>query len=113
MVDSTIKKVCADHAPKGKMGQKYLVTGKNLSMRLWEHEASGESKPPTARQYETVGYVIKGRAELQIEGQMMILDPGDSWLIPKGASHSFTILEDFTAIEATYPPAHIHSRDEQ
>lgn len=82
-------------------------------MRLWEDEASGESKPPTAREYETVGYVIKGRAELQIEGQMMILDPGDLWLVPKGTSHSFSILEDLTAIEATHPPAHIHSRDEQ
>jgi quercetin dioxygenase-like cupin family protein len=56
--------------------------------------------------------VIKGRVEIQIEGQTILLDAGDCWVVPKGASHSYTILETFTAIEATHPPAHIHSRGE-
>ena len=94
------------------MGQKYLASGKTVSMRLWEDQPSGESKPPTQREYETVGYVIKGRAELQLEGQMVLLEPGDSWVVPKGASHSYTILEPFTAVEATSPPAQVHGRDE-
>jgi hypothetical protein len=37
---------------------------------------------------------------------------GDSWVVPKGASHSYKILEPFTAVEATLPPAHVHGRDE-
>ena len=53
------------------MGQKYLATGKSLSMRLWEHEKPGEPKSEMRRDYETVGYVIKGRAELHLEGQMV------------------------------------------
>ena len=36
MTDTTIKKVSASHSPKGEMGQKYLVSGKTLTMRLWE-----------------------------------------------------------------------------
>ena len=47
-------------------------------MRLWEAQPRGQSDPPTRRDYETVGYVIHGRAELQLEGQMVLLEPGDS-----------------------------------
>ena len=42
----------------------------------------------------------------------MILEPGDSWLVPAGAEHSYQITDAFTAIEATSPPAHAHGRDE-
>jgi quercetin dioxygenase-like cupin family protein len=111
MVDRSVKKVSSGYSPKGEMGQKYLVSGKALSMRLWEDLPSGTSKEPTQRQYETVGYVIKGRAELQIEGQTILLEPGDAWLVPKGSSHSYCILEPFTAVEATSPPAQVHGRD--
>ncbi len=40
-------------------------------MRMWEDEQPGDAKPAEARDYETVGFVIKGRAELQIEGQIV------------------------------------------
>ena len=94
------------------MGQKYLASGVHVSMRLWENEQPGESKPETAREYETVGYVIDGRAELHIEGQMVLLERGDSWVVPKGSRHTYKILEPFTAVEATYPPGQVHDRDE-
>jgi quercetin dioxygenase-like cupin family protein len=68
---------------------------------------------PPARDYETVGYVISGRAELTLEGQSLNLEPGDSWLVPAGAEHSYRILEPFTAVEATAPPAEVHGRDEE
>ena len=113
MGDTTIMKVQGAHSPRGEMGQKYLATGKNVAMRLWEDAQPGDPKPPAARDYETVGYVIKGRAELHSEGQMVLLETGDSWVVPKGASHTYKILEPFTAVEATYPPAHVHGRDEE
>jgi hypothetical protein len=69
------------------MGQKYLASGVQVSMRLWENTPPGEPKRATARDYETVGYVIAGRAELRIEA--------------------------FTAVEATSPPAQVHGRDER
>lgn len=112
MSDTSVKKVDSSNSPKGEMGQKYLASGKSLSMRLWEDEQPGEAKPPAQREYETVGYVIKGRAELHIEGQMVLLEPGDSWVVPKGSSHTYKILESFTAVEATSPPSHVHGRDE-
>ena len=113
MADTTIIKVNSAYSPKGELGQKYLATGKNVAMRIWEHVEPGDADAPHARDYETVGYVVGGRAELHIEGQMILLEPGDSWVVPKGASHSYKITEAFTAVEATYPPAQMHGRDEE
>lgn len=110
--DTSVTKVAAAHSPRGAMGQKYLASGVHVAMRLWENERPGDRKPATRREYETVGYVIGGRAELHLEGQMVLLAPGDSYVIPKGASHAYRILEPFTAVEATTPPAHAHARDE-
>ena len=112
MTDTTVKKVHSADSPKGEMGQKYLVSGKRLSMRLWEREPADSRKDESVRDYETVGFVINGRAELELEGQTIRLEPGDSWLVPAGARHTYKILEPFTAVEATAPPSQVHGRDE-
>ena len=111
MTDTTIKKVESGSSPQGEMGQRYLVAGKQVSMRLWIKEPGDTRKSPTKRDYETVGYVIAGSAKLELEGQTLDLRPGDSWLVPAGASHQYTIIEPFTAVEATSPPAEVHGRD--
>jgi quercetin dioxygenase-like cupin family protein len=108
--DATVKKVSSQTSPRGDMGQTYLASGKRVSMRLWESEKP-QSMPATERDYETVGYVISGRAELELEGQTVRLEPGDSWLVPAGARHTYRILEPLTAVEATAPPAHVRGRD--
>ena len=69
MPDTTVKKVESASSPRGEMGQKYLVAGKHVSMRLWGLKPGAELKAPTRRDYETVGYVISGRAKLDLEGQ--------------------------------------------
>jgi quercetin dioxygenase-like cupin family protein len=107
MADTTVKKVEAGSSPRGEMGQKYLVAGKRVSMRLWTDEPGGKLKGPTSRDYETVGYVISGRATLELEGQTLNLKAGDSWLVPAGATHHYNIIEPFTAVEATAPPAEV------
>ncbi len=112
MADTTVKKIDSESSPKGELGQKYLVCGKSMSMRLWKNEPPTDSKPAVTRDYETIGYVLAGRAELHLEGQTVTLAPGDSWLVPKGSIHTYRILEPFTAVEATSPPAELHERDE-
>ena len=111
MSDTSVTKVSSEHSPEGQLGQKYLASGKSLSMRLWSDEQPGEPKPAASREYETVGYIIKGKAELHLEGQTLLLNEGDSWVVPKGASHTYRILEALTAVEATSPPAQVHDRD--
>ena len=110
--DTTVTKVDSRHSPQGDLGQKYLASGVHVAMRLWEEEPASAEKPESRRDYETVGYVIEGRAELHIEGQMVLLEAGDSWVVPRGAAHRYRILETFKAVEATSPPAHAHGRDE-
>jgi quercetin dioxygenase-like cupin family protein len=113
MGDTSVVKVMSKNSPTGEMGQKYLASGVNVAMRLWENVKAEDSDEKHQRDYETVGFVIGGRAELHIEGQMVLLEKGDSWVVPKGAKHSYKILEEFTAVEATHPPAHAHGRDEE
>jgi quercetin dioxygenase-like cupin family protein len=85
-------------------GAKHLAAGQHVALRLWENEQPGEPKPLSNKPYETVGYVLKGRAELHLEGNVTTLAPGDSYLVPHNAAHTYKILETFTAIEATSPP---------
>ena len=113
MGDTSVQKVMSENSPTGDMGQKYLASGVMVAMRLWENEEPNNDKQERTRDYETVGYVIEGKAELHLEGQKLILEKGDSWVVPKGAKHTYVILENFTAVEATSPPAHAHGRDEE
>ena len=110
--DTTVKKIDSRHSPRGPDGQVYLASGKGVSMRMWRDEAPADKKEATRREYETVGFVIDGSAELEVEGQVIRLEPGDSWTVPKGALHSYRILAPFTAVEATSPPAEVHGRDD-
>ncbi len=111
MADTSVTKVEAAKAPKSSQGQRLLASGLGLSMRLWEEEAPGTPSTPVRRDYETVGYVLAGRAELTLEGQTVKLEPGSSWIVPKGTEHSYRFLETFTAVEATHPPAEVADRD--
>jgi quercetin dioxygenase-like cupin family protein len=98
MSDTTVTKIDSRHSPHGALGQKYLASGVHVSMRLWEEAPAEGNKPESRRDYETVGYVIAGRSELRLEGQTVILEEGDSWVVPKGASHTDRILVTFTAV---------------
>ena len=112
MGHTSINKVNSSYSPTGEMGQKYLASGVRVSMRIWVNEPAGEPKTESQRDYETVGYVISGQAELYLEGQTVLLQPGDSWVVPRGSRHAYKILDSFTAVEATSPPAQVHGRDE-
>jgi quercetin dioxygenase-like cupin family protein len=110
-MDTTFKKVDAEYSPSGPEGQKYLVSGKQIAMRLWQAEPKDHPAAPRVREYETVGYVLSGRARLELGATTTELTAGDSWLIPAGAEHAYVILEPLVAIEATTPPAQLHDRD--
>jgi mannose-6-phosphate isomerase-like protein (cupin superfamily) len=113
--DTSVVKLDASRSPRGPMGEKYLASGVRVSMRLWEGEPANTEDDArldeTEREYEVVGYVVSGRAMLHIEGQTVRLEPGTSYVVPRGARHFYHVLETFTAIEATSPPAHVHGRD--
>ena len=110
--DTTVIKVDTSRSPHGPMGEKYLASGVHVAMRLWESVQAGtESSTERERDYEIVGYVIAGRAELHVEGQMVLLEPGNSYIVPRGARHFYRVLDPLTAVEATSPPYQVHGRD--
>ncbi|MBM7808342.1 quercetin dioxygenase-like cupin family protein [Geodermatophilus bullaregiensis] len=114
MSDSTsgqVSRVGATAVRAGEMGQRHLAAGSRVAMRLWAAEEPGEGKPEATRDYETVGYVITGRARLRAGDRTLELGPGDSWVVPAGVGHTYEIVETFTAVEATSPPAQEGGRD--
>lgn len=113
MSDTSSTKIDARFSPKGEMDQTYLAAGIHLSLRFWQDEPPGEPKAPMRRDDETVGYVIKGRAELPLEEQVVLLEPGNSWVVPKGASsHTDQSLAPLTPVEAASPPAAVYGGGE-
>jgi len=115
--DTSVVKLDSSRSPRGPQGEKYLASGVRVSMRLWDSEPATKQRledlVPVARDYEVVGYVVSGRAELHIEGQMVLLEKGSSYVVPRGARHVYRVLEPFTAVEATSPPAFVHARDDR
>ena len=53
--------------------------------------------------HEQTGYLISGKILLTIGEETFEIEPGDSWSIPGGLSHSAEILEDSIAIEVFSP----------
>ena len=100
-----------DSTETGEMGQEYLVTGKDVAMRRWEEDVCefGEER---SRDYETVGCVLEGAFELDLDGESVKLVSGDSWLVPAGVKHRYRISQRLVAVEATSPPARFGGRDE-
>lgn len=100
----SIQKISSKGTKACPTGEVLLATGAKMAMRLWQDEEPQE-KAPHRSPYETLGYVIAGRAELTIDGATVTLEPGDSYLVPANAEHAYRILETFTALECTSPPA--------
>ncbi|KAL6048260.1 hypothetical protein QOT17_002236 [Balamuthia mandrillaris] len=91
-----------NRARLGELGEKFLVQGQLVKMRLWEEDPT--DKPSTQgmhhRPYETVGYVLSGTAELRIGGARVTLSKGVSWLVPAYSEHEYIIKEGpFKAVE--------------
>ena len=69
-------------------------------MTFKEGQAVGTHSHPN----EQAGYCVQGRFELTIAGESTLIEPDDSYVIPAGASHSYRILEEASAVEVFSPP---------
>lgn len=99
-----IQKISSKGTEACPTGEVLLACGAAMAMRLWQNEEP-QDKAPHKSPYETLGYVVAGRAELTIDGETTVLQAGDSWLVPANAEHAYRIVETFTAVECTSPPA--------
>jgi quercetin dioxygenase-like cupin family protein len=95
--------VRGEQAPEGARGEKLLVNGARMGMRLWEREAAGTTKPEHSNAYEYVAYVLEGALRVTIDGRSFEVRRGDSYCVPENTPYSLEILEEATVIEATCP----------
>ena len=100
-------KVSLEDTRHGHDGEHGLARGEHSAMRYWHNEQPSDTadKEPSTNDYETLGYVISGQVELTVDGQTLILGPGDSYYVPQDAEHVYRVVETLNAVEVTTPPA--------
>ena len=108
----SIETMTAEEVAEGKVKKaddpkEIMASGEDVGLRIWRNEEPGTDKEKHSSPYETVGYVLKGKAELHLEDKVIELTEGNSYLVPKDAEHTYKIIETFSAVEATSPPAHL------
>ncbi len=107
MTNTPATKVDADQAPERRPDEHLLLTGDNVAMRKWEDEEPSKSKSTHSNTYEVMGYVLKGTAEVYVEGRnSLTVTKGDAYHVPADTEHRYDIQETFSAVEVTSPPAH-------
>ncbi|MEM9803834.1 MAG: cupin domain-containing protein [Cyanobacteria bacterium P01_D01_bin.56] len=59
---------------------KLLLSGQELAMWFWQAMPNSDTEVKTyvSQDYEVMGYVISGRAELHVDGKVIPLKSGDS-----------------------------------
>ena len=90
-------------ANRGERGEILLVRGQKMSMRKWEGEPAGTSKPEHVNDYEYVAYVVDGLIRVTIDGNTAEVGPGDSYCVPAGSRYSLDVVETATVVEAVCP----------
>ena len=61
--------------------------GENVTMAFWDIDA-GSELPEHSHHHEQVATVYKGKFELIVDGEKLILEPGMTAIIPSNVKHS-------------------------
>jgi len=64
---------------------------------------AGAAVPAHSHPHEQTGYVSSGRVRFAIDGEVRELAAGDGYLVPGGATHEVTALEDSVCIDCFSP----------
>jgi quercetin dioxygenase-like cupin family protein len=83
--------------------RKMLIYGEKSMLGEFIQKKGGMVKTH-AHKEEQIGYLVKGSAIVEVEGEKATLYPGDSWVIPGNANHAMEFLEDSLSIEVYTPP---------
>ncbi len=97
--------VSAKQAVTGPHGEIGLAQGERIGMRMWRNE-----EPKRRQAHDPLGARdggLRGERPRRIDRRRRDGDAGPRrfLLVPAGAEHTYRILETFTAVEATSPPA--------
>lgn len=80
-----------------------LISGPNMMICEFTFDA-GVDIPSHAHHHEQVGYVVKGRVKMTIDGQSFDLKSGDSYCAPSNIPHGALTLEPTIIIDTFNPP---------
>lgn len=95
--------VRGEYAKTGEQGEKLLVNGQRMAMRLWEREPSGTTADTHTNSYEYVAYIIEGAMRVTFDNHSFEVRKGDSYCVPADTPYSLEITERATVVEATSP----------
>jgi quercetin dioxygenase-like cupin family protein len=74
-----------------------------FALHLMRFDA-GFSHPAHTHDMEEYGYMLKGKIEMEVGDQKMVIGPGDYMALPPNTPHSALVLEDVEMIALISPP---------
>ncbi|MBK8020347.1 MAG: cupin domain-containing protein [Chloroflexi bacterium] len=106
-MNETPKFVTDESTPQVKMpfGAYRRTMGTTEHIMLLEVYVPRETVVPEhSHVHEQVGYVVSGRIEFTIGGEMKVMDPGDSYAVASNVLHSARAVYDTVLVEVFSPP---------
>jgi quercetin dioxygenase-like cupin family protein len=79
-----------------------LVHGEKTLMGQFT-TAKGAVIPTHSHPHEQTGFMISGKLRFNVDGEIVDVEPGDSWCLAGGVEHSAEALEDSIIIEVFSP----------
>ena len=90
-----------------------VVTAEGMQRKILAHDGSlmaveftfrkGAAGALHSHPHEQIGYIVKGRFELEIEGRKDIITAGDSYYVAPGVPHGVVALEDSVILDVFNP----------
>ena len=70
-----------------------LLTGQGIELGRLRFER-GEGAQRHHHPQEQIGYLVRGRVQVEIDGETAVLGPGDAFHVPPDVPHRLTAVED-------------------
>ncbi len=74
-----------------------LATGERAGMKHWRIDP-GAVLPVHRHEHEQIGYMVRGTLVATVDGEQVVLKPGDSYLFPSNEPHGAENRGDVPAI---------------
>ena len=79
-----------------------LVHGEKTLMGQFKI-AKGSAIPAHSHPHEQTGFLVSGKLQFNVDGEVMDAEPGDAWCLPGNVEHSAEALEDSIIVEVFSP----------
>ncbi len=98
----TVKAIEGEAVYGGDLRVKPMLKGDEMTI-MEIHYTPGVGAPLHAHTHESLVYVVKGKVKTIVDGETLVLTPGDVCRHPAGVPHGVEALEDSVTIEVKAP----------